>query len=76
MAEVLFADRDGIEWTVSWRPAETAAMVVGGRVTSFPAGLAFRCSAVWFRAPIPYRVDPRAVPRARLQAMVDRALEQ
>ena len=71
----LFTDRDGVDWRVSWRDAETIAMVVGGEDESFPAGFLFESSALVFRVPV-YWVDPRLIPGARLQAMVDRGIGQ
>ena len=70
----IFIDRDGIEWCVSWRPEESIAIAAGGREESFAAGFQFECSALFLRIPARYLVDPRAIPGARLQAMIDREM--
>ncbi len=74
MREFIFADRDGIEWCVSWQAAEHTAVAVGGREVTLPAGLQFECTALIIRVPMQYWIDPRAVPRGRLQAMIDREM--
>ena len=71
MDERRFVDRDGTEWRVSWAPEATIVMEVGRRARVVPAGFLFACSALEFRVPAQHRVDPRAIPAARLQAMID-----
>ena len=71
-----FMDRDGVEWTVSWKSTMLTAKAVGGDAIREKAGLEFLCNALIFRVPTPYWVDPRAVPPSRLQAMVDGALSR
>ena len=39
--ERVFRDRDGVEWQVSWRPAEAIAQIAGGGEEVFHAGLEF-----------------------------------
>ena len=70
-----FTDRDGTVWTVEWRQAEAVARTVNGEPEYLPSGLEFTCSALVFRVPWPFDVHPRAIPRARLQEMVDRAAD-
>ena len=70
-----FTDRNGIEWTVTWKLRSVHAQRVGGEPEWLPTGLEFTSSAVVFRVPMKYWVHPRVIPEARLQAMVDRALE-
>ncbi|MFQ5537065.1 MAG: hypothetical protein ACE5GJ_06395 [Gemmatimonadota bacterium] len=68
-------DADGIEWTIQWVERTLAARTVGGGDHVLPAGLRFTCAALTFHVPSNYPVDPRALPDARLQRMVDLALE-
>ena len=70
-----WTDADGIVWTVEWRDATARAQWVGGGSVMEPAGLQFTCSAVTFRVPMAYLIDPRALPDPMLQRMVDRALD-
>lgn len=75
MMEHVFTDRDGIDWSVTWKARMVHAQRIGGEPEYLPAGLEFRCAALVFRVSVSYRVHPRAIPRNRLQAMVDGVLE-
>ena len=36
-----FTDRDGVEWTIEWREAETVGDKIAGGPDSLPSGLQF-----------------------------------
>ncbi len=71
-----FLDRDGVTWRVVWRSRTARTRVVNGDDGERPglAGFEFTCSALTFHVPWPAYTDPRALRRAVLQRMVDRAL--
>ena len=72
MGSTSFIDRHGVEWTIEWREAEIVAERVAGEPEALPQGLEFTSSALRFRVPMSYKVDPRLLTTSALQSMVDR----